>query len=830
MAGEYSLKNGLQTDWTLHDSTWKKGVDRNWKIIDWSITKVVTEVVNLSTDIPSTPSDGDSFLVLTDNQVWVWNSHTTQFDKINLDNPFIFYDLNLGDWFSWVAGVVAVFSSGGGGGDVFGPASSVDERIAVFDGTTGKFIKDGGMTIADILALASGITGTGSANQVTVFSGASTVGGSDAFQFSGSTLTVGFAGIGPGEIDLRGNVSGLVSIGVAGTTATWALVLPSVAPSANQIFSQNSANSAGEWRSLVNSDITYAYGSGTITPTIANDAVTFAKFQNITTNKLLGRATAGTGDMEEITLGTGLSYTGTTLNVSGFSPSTLTQNHIFVGNASNVATDVAMSGDATIVASGAITLASIIPSAGPIGSATVTPIITYDAKGRLTTVTSATITPAASSITGGQTLSKTDDTNVTLTLGGSPLTALLAATSLTLGWTGQLSGARGGTGVNNSGKTITLAGSLTLSGAFDLTLTQTGTTNVTLPTTGTLATLAGSETLSNKTLGNSNIVTLRDDRFTLQDDSDNTKQAVFQLSSIATGTTRTYTLPDATGTVQLIAATQTVSNKTYDNSNIFTIRDDRLTIQDNSDNTKQGVFELSGITTGTTRTLTWPNVNGTILTSGDSNTVTDAILRQSEGLSVIGRSANSTGNVADITAGTDLHVLRRSGTSIGFGLLTAGSNTGAAYTMFANITNASAAYTEVVAKPVASQTYSGTITWTGTTAPSGSTNHTYQWQQCLKWVVLNISLVYGTAGSALSQVIMTLPTDCPNPVEPTGLGASTEKLYPCTGWIDSAKTGSPPASRGWMRVNSGDTGYELVVVVASNNATVANITVWYPTA
>jgi hypothetical protein len=39
-------------------------------------------------------------------------------------------------------------------------------------------------------------------------------------------------------------------------------------------------------------------------------------------------------------------------------------------------------------------------------------------------------------------LTKTDDTNVTLTLGGSPTTALLAATSLTLGWTGTLAAAR----------------------------------------------------------------------------------------------------------------------------------------------------------------------------------------------------------------------------------------------------------------------------------------------------------------------------------------------------------------------------------------------------
>lgn len=47
-------------------------------------------------------------------------------------------------------------------------------------------------------------------------------------------------------------------------------------------------------------------------------------------------------------------------------------------------------------------------------------------------------------------LTKVDDTNVTLTLGGTPSTALLQATSLTLGWSGQLSLARGGTGANLS--------------------------------------------------------------------------------------------------------------------------------------------------------------------------------------------------------------------------------------------------------------------------------------------------------------------------------------------------------------------------------------------
>jgi hypothetical protein len=46
-----------------------------------------------------------------------------------------------------------------------------------------------------------------------------------------------------------------------------------------------------------------------------------------------------------------------------------------------------------------------------------------------------------------QALTRTNDTNVTLTLGGTPNTALLQATSLTLGWNGELAVNRGGTGI-----------------------------------------------------------------------------------------------------------------------------------------------------------------------------------------------------------------------------------------------------------------------------------------------------------------------------------------------------------------------------------------------
>lgn len=83
---------------------------------------------------------------------------------------------------------------------------------------------------------------------------------------------------------------------------------------------------------------------------------------------------------------------------------------------------------------------------------------------------------------------------------GSSLTSV--GTISTGTWQGTaIAGQYGGTGVNNSGKTITLGGNLTTSGAFATTLTVTAATNVTLPTTGTLATLAGSESLTNKKLG-----------------------------------------------------------------------------------------------------------------------------------------------------------------------------------------------------------------------------------------------------------------------------------------------------------------------------------------
>jgi hypothetical protein len=61
-------------------------------------------------------------------------------------------------------------------------------------------------------------------------------------------------------------------------------------------------------------------GTGSFAATIANDAVTFAKMQNVSTDILIGRDAAGVGDPEQIAIGGGLEFTG----VSGIRTSAFT--------------------------------------------------------------------------------------------------------------------------------------------------------------------------------------------------------------------------------------------------------------------------------------------------------------------------------------------------------------------------------------------------------------------------------------------------------------------------------------------------------------------------
>lgn len=75
---------------------------------------------------------------------------------------WLYYDADNHYWASFItpnfSGGLAGAGSGSTGGDVVGPAGAVDNHIAVFDGVTGKLIKDGGDTVAGIIAAAASWT------------------------------------------------------------------------------------------------------------------------------------------------------------------------------------------------------------------------------------------------------------------------------------------------------------------------------------------------------------------------------------------------------------------------------------------------------------------------------------------------------------------------------------------------------------------------------------------------------------------------------------------------------------------------------------------------
>lgn len=103
---------------------------------------------------------------------------------------------------------------------------------------------------------------------------------------------------------------------------------------------------------------------------------------------------------------------------------------------------------------------------------------------------------------------------------------------------------------------ITTAANFTTSGANALTLTTTGSTNVTLPTTGTLATLAGSEALTNKTY-NGNTWTAGTGTLTIAAG----KTITFERTMTITGTDgTTMTFPSSNGTISTLnIASQTIT-------------------------------------------------------------------------------------------------------------------------------------------------------------------------------------------------------------------------------------------------------------------------------
>lgn len=120
----------------------------------------------------------------------------------------------------------------------------------------------------------------------------------------------------------------------------------------------------------------------------------------------------------------------------------------------------------------------------------------------------------------------------------------------------------GGTAVTLTAGSLALAGGLTTVGAYASTFTMTGATTVTFPTTGTLATLAGTESLTNKTINlSSNTLTgtiaqfntaLSDGNFATLAGSESLSNKTVVAPVLSGSVTGTYTLagtPTFSGTI-----------------------------------------------------------------------------------------------------------------------------------------------------------------------------------------------------------------------------------------------------------------------------------------
>lgn len=125
----------------------------------------------------------------------------------------------------YVANAISTAISEVGAGNVVGPASTVDNRLVRFDGTTGKLLQTSGITIDD----SNNCTGLGTLNGVTITSIVTT-----------STAVGG---------NLTGTVGNATVTGVRGVTGS------ASAPSTGQVWTATST-SAASWQTPTTYDLT----------------------------------------------------------------------------------------------------------------------------------------------------------------------------------------------------------------------------------------------------------------------------------------------------------------------------------------------------------------------------------------------------------------------------------------------------------------------------------------------------------------------------------------------------------------------------------------------
>lgn len=123
------------------------------------------------------------------------------------------------------------------------------------------------------------------------------------------------------------------------------------------ISGTTSGVNTGDQTITLTGDVTGS-GTGSFAATIANGAVTYAKIQNVTASRLLGRGSAAGGSPEELTASSPLSISGTTLqhNISGVSAGTY-------GNSTSVA-QITVNGEGHVTSASSVGISfPTVPSA-----------------------------------------------------------------------------------------------------------------------------------------------------------------------------------------------------------------------------------------------------------------------------------------------------------------------------------------------------------------------------------------------------------------------------------------------------------------------------------